>query len=140
MPRVVARRLEETEDQWHTQRPHRHRYDREDYRDLGQRNWGLGMASFVISLVAGLGMFGDIVAATLIAMKNPAFDEKSPEAAVIGLLLFGCGFLCIVALGLGIAAICMKNAVKLYGILGVIFSAATLLVTFCIMLVGLAAG
>ncbi len=84
---------------------------------------GLGIASFIVCLFAGLGMFGMIALAGLTATSNPgAVEEESAVVLLIGLLAFGMVGLDIVALVLGIAGLCQKNRKKVFAILGSILS------------------
>ena len=70
---------------------------------------GLGIASFVISLIAGFTL----------------------------LLLFGFADIAqITALGLGIAALVQAGSNKLFGILGTVFASMALLLTLLIVLIG----
>ena len=103
-----------------------------------QKHSGLGIASFITSIVVGMFMFGLIVAAGVMEASTPGgLDEESVEAVVIGLLMFLFLGLTMVALGLGIAGIVQKGRKKLFAILGTIFSSLTILLTAFILIIGM---
>lgn len=98
---------------------------------------GLGIASFCISLFAGLIMIVMIVLAGMLAASGQS--EDSLGFALVGLGIIGMGVLLMVALGLGIAGVCMRDTKKLFAILGLVFSAVGLLGVGGIMLIGILA-
>lgn len=101
---------------------------------------GLGIASFVTSIVAGLFTFILIIVAGVLETSTPGgIDEKSPAAIIIGLLIIAFILASLVSLGLGIGGLFTKERKKIFAILGTIFSSVTLLGTVSIMLLGLAA-
>ena len=101
---------------------------------------GVGIASFIVSIVGSLLMFLLFVIAGAIQLSTPGgVDENSPAAMVIGLMLFLLMFALLVALGLGIGALCQSDRKRLFGVLGTIFSAVSLLLTLILLAVGLAA-
>lgn len=106
-----------------------------------QKHSGLGVASFIISVVTGVLLFLLIVIAGAIEASTPGgMDEESATAVVIG--LFVILFLCVmlVALGLGVAGLLQKERKKIFAILGVVFSVFFFVVTLLLMLIGLAMG
>ena len=101
---------------------------------------GVGIASFIVSIIGSLLMFLLFVIAGAIQLSTPGgVDENSPAAMVIGLMLFLLMFALLVALGLGIGALCQSDRKRLFGVLGTIFSAVSLLLTLILLAVGLAA-
>ncbi len=101
---------------------------------------GVGIASFIVSIIGSLLMFLLFVIAGAIQLSTPGgVDENSPAAMVIGLMLFLLMFALLVALGLGIGALCQSDRKRLFGVLGTIFSAVSLLLTLILLAVGLVA-
>jgi hypothetical protein len=101
---------------------------------------GLGIASFIVSIVAAVLTFFCIVAAGVMAAKPGGMDEKSPAAIAVGLLLFAFLLVAFVALGLGIGGLVQRNRIKTFAILGTIFSAATLAGTVFLFILGMTMG
>ena len=105
---------------------------------MAEKNSGLGNASFIISIVAGVLMFLLFIVAGVIEETTPGgIDEESDAAMMIGCSLFIFLFADVVALGLGIGGVCKKNYKKLLAVLGICFSSGTILVIFLLMLIGL---
>ena len=101
---------------------------------------GVGIASFTVSIIGSLLMFLLFMIAGAIQLSTPGgVDENSPAAMVIGLMLFLLMFALLVALGLGIGALCQSDRKRLFGVLGTIFSAVSLLLTLILLAVGLVA-
>ena len=106
-----------------------------------QKHAGLGIASFIISMVAGLLVFIVIVIAGVMEASTPGgIDETSAGAVMVGLFLFLFIGMALVALGLGIAGLLQKQRKKIFAVLGTVFSSVTLVGTAFIMLLGLAMG
>lgn len=100
---------------------------------------GLGIASFVTSIVSGILMFALFVIAGVVQASTPGgMDEQSPIAVVVGLGLFAFLFVALVALGLGIGGLLQKERRKLFAILGTVISAATVLGSVALLALGLA--
>jgi hypothetical protein len=108
---------------------------------MERKNSGLGIASFVISILTGLSIFAIIVVAGLLEMSTPGgMGEDSAEAMVVGLLIIAMIFVSMLALGLGIAGLVQKNRKKIFAVLGTIFSALSCVMTVAVVLIGLAMG
>ena len=104
-----------------------------------QKHSGLGIASFVTSIVSGLFIFLLIVVAGVMEVSTPGgIDEESATAVIVGLFIFAFLGSSLVALGLGIAGLLQKDRKKIFAILGTIFSAVAFLGTLFIMILGLA--
>jgi hypothetical protein len=102
---------------------------------------GLGIASFITSMVAGVLIFLLIVIAGVMEASTPGgIDEESPAAVAIGLFLFAFIGVALVALGLGVGGLMQANRKKIFAILGTVFSSVSIVGTLFIMLLGLAAG
>ena len=109
--------------------------EQSEQREL--KHSGLGIASFIISIVAALFIFILVVVAGVVETATPGgMDEDSAQAIIIGLFIIGTIFVDLVALGLGIAGLFIKERKKVFAILGTIFSAVTMLGTVALMIIG----
>lgn len=107
---------------------------------MEQKHSGLGIASFILSLVCGLMIFVLFVVAGVIEVSTPGgMDEESAAAIIIGLLIFLDFFILLVAIGLGIGGLIQKERKRLFAILGLVFSIGILFTTMLLMLIGLTA-
>ncbi|MFP4173662.1 MAG: hypothetical protein ACLFV4_12195 [Candidatus Hydrogenedentota bacterium] len=103
-----------------------------------RKHSGLGIASFITSLVSGfflLIMFG--VAGVMETTTPGGIDEESAEAMIVGLFIFAFLGLSLVALGLGIAGLAQNDRRKIFALLGTIFSGVSIIGTLLIMIIGL---
>ncbi|GGZ04281.1 hypothetical protein GCM10007169_21350 [Shewanella fodinae] len=99
---------------------------------------GLGISSFIVSLVAAILIFITLVIAGNLANTTPGgLDENSRAAMAIGFAIIGLVLLSLVALGLGIAGLFQKDRQKVFPILGTVFSSFTILGTIGLILLGL---
>lgn len=106
-----------------------------------QKHSGLGIASFITSIVSGILVFLLIAVAGVMEASTPGgMDEESAGAVIVGLSCFCFSGASLVALGLGIAGLMQKERKKLFAILGIVFSAVTILGTIFIVILGLAMG
>lgn len=101
---------------------------------------GLGVASFIISLMASVLLCVAFITLGAIEMDAPgSLDEDSAVLGFIGLLMLFTGMAQLVALGLGIAGIVQTGRQKIFGVLGTSFAALSLLGTLFLILIGIAA-
>jgi cytochrome b561 len=101
---------------------------------------GMGIASFVISIVAGLIIFLLVVMAAVLTVRSGGqMNEESPEAVVIGCSMFAGMILYLIGVGLAIGGLCQRNRYKVFSVLGLIFNLAFLLGIVGLMIVGLIA-
>jgi uncharacterized membrane protein len=106
-----------------------------------QKHSGLGIVSFITSIVSGILIFLLIVIAGVMEVSTPGgMDERSAGAMMVGLFLFVFLGASLVALGLGIAGLLQKDRKKIFAILGTIFSAVTIVGMIFIVMLGLAMG
>lgn len=106
-----------------------------------QKHSGLGIASFITSIVSGLFIFLLLVTAGVIETSTPGgMDEESISAIMIGLSLFVLLGAALAALGLGIGGILQKERKKIFAILGTVFSSVSLCITLLIIMIGLLVG
>jgi hypothetical protein len=102
----------------------------------GKHSW-LGIFSFIISLVGGLGMLLLFAIAGYVQMSTPGgMDEKSPAAVVVGLLLFAIAGVLLVGLGLGIAGLVQKEKKRVFAVLGLVFNSLVILGTLALVVIG----
>lgn len=102
---------------------------------------GLGIASFITSIVSGILIFLLFVIAGIMEASTPGgMDEESVGAVMVGLFLFVFLGATMIALGLGIAGFFQKERKQIFSILGTVFSVVSLVVTIFIMILGMAIG
>ena len=90
---------------------------------MDQKHSGMGIASFIISLVIGVGVFLAIVIAGVIKVANPeSLHNESIGTALLGLFIIGCLFINLIGIGLGIAGLVQKNRKRIFSILGTIIN------------------
>lgn len=100
---------------------------------------GLGIASFAITLFAGVFMVMAIVLAGVMEATTPGgIDEESPATVIVGLSIMLLMLLQVVAFGLGIAGAFQKFRKKLFVILGIIFSGMAVIGTIGLIAIGIA--
>ena len=101
----------------------------------------LGIASLLISIFTAIGLFiVFLIAGVLESNTYGGIDEESAGAIILGLFIFGFGFLDILAIGLGIAGIFQKTKERITAIIGTIVSSATIIITVSLIGIGLAMG
>ena len=106
---------------------------------MGQTHSGFGIASFVASIVSGVGLFLIIVIAGVMEMSTSGgMDEESPAMVMVGLGVLAFLFIALVAFGLGIGGTIQKDRKRILAILGTVFSALSVLGTLSLILIGLA--
>jgi hypothetical protein len=104
---------------------------------MEQRQSGMGIASFVIAIVMGLAVFLLLAAAGVMEATTPGgMDEKSAAAILLGLMLIGSLMVCLVGLGLGLAALAQSDRIKVFAVLGTVINAFTLVGTILLIIVG----
>jgi len=108
---------------------------------MEQRHSKLGIASFTLSILAGILIFILLIAAGVMeGSAEGGIDEESTEAILMGLAILGLLFMSFVAFLLGIIALFQKEVKKLFAILGAIFSALTLGGTIILIIIGMTMG
>jgi hypothetical protein len=105
------------------------------------RHSGLGIASFILSLVVGCFLFLLVVTAGVMEVSTPGgMDENSPLTVVLGLLIIGGMFAALVAFALGVAGLFQPSRAKVFAVLGAVFSALTIAGVGVVMIVGILVG
>lgn len=104
---------------------------------VSQKHSGLGIVSFSMSIGVGFLMLVVFVVAGLLSAGRVHHGQTYPGQMAIGFAAIFLLGLDVIAVGLGIAAVCQKDRKRLFGILGLVFSAATVLGTIGLMIIGL---
>jgi hypothetical protein len=98
---------------------------------------GLGIASFAISIIAGVLIFVTFVIAVVMEASTPGgMDEESVEFIWIGIAGIGLLIVELVALGLGIGGLFQKEKRKILAILGTVFSGGAVVLLVLAVAVG----
>jgi len=101
---------------------------------------GLGIASFVISIIAALIIFVLVVMAGVMAAKEGGkMNEQSPEAAVLGCSILAAGLLYLVGIGLAIGGLCQRNRHRVFPVMGLVLNIVFLLGIAGLMVIGILA-
>ena len=99
----------------------------------------LGIAALLISIFTAIGLFiVFLIAGVMESNTYGGIDEESAGAIILGLIIFGFGFLDLLAIDLGIAGIFQKTREPNTTIIGTIISSATLIITISLIGIGLA--
>ena len=108
---------------------------------MERKHSGFGIASFVISLLAGAGMLlGLLLAAGIEAAQPGALDEESLVTALAGLVFLGLMLAEAVAVLLGIGSLFQGDRKKIFGALGMGCASVTLFCLIALILLGLVMG
>ncbi len=97
-----------------------------------RKNSGLGIASFVTSITAGILLFVTAIIARV--MTASGTDPGSTEGIMVGSALIGLNIAEFVALGLGIGGLFQKEKKKRLAILGTVFSSLAIVVMVLFMI------
>jgi hypothetical protein len=102
------------------------------------RHSGLGIASFTLSLVVGIGEFALMGTAGYMTARGPGgMDPQSPVAVGMGLLMMGGVLLAFLGAALGFASLFQRGRKRVFGILGLLFNGLILLGVIGLILVGI---
>ncbi len=101
------------------------------------RHTGVGIASFVLGVLAGLTAFGLLVVSVALAMRaGDEIDDDTVMFASLGLGLLGVIALAIVGLVLGIGGLAQANRRRVFAILGVCCNSVVLLGIAALIVLG----
>ena len=101
---------------------------------------GLGIASFVVSIVAGILLFLVIAVVGLMELSTPGgLEEDSAEILLIGVLAIAGVGAALLGLGLGVAGLLQKGRDTTFAVLGSVFSFAGIMGMIFLVLLGLTA-
>lgn len=102
---------------------------------------GLGIASFVIALLAGSIVFSIVIYGIVMEVRAPGWiDEETPDEMILALLVFGSLALSCVGLVLGITGLVQIGRSKVFPVLGVGFNAIIILGVIGVIVLGVLAG
>jgi hypothetical protein len=109
------------------------------YGEPAKPHSGMGIASFIISILSGLAMLAMFIVAGFMSVQaGGRMDEKSPEAMAVGCSIMVGIVICVVGLILGLAGLAQKDRKKAFSVLGVIFNGGIVLLVVGLILLGLA--
>ncbi len=109
--------------------------------DEPSKHTGIGIASFVISIIVGFAEFVLFSIAGMMEANTPGgMDEEDPRVIMLGLGIFGGIALCLLGIGLGIAGVVIRDRRKLFAILGLVFNCIIFACVVFVVLLGLAMG
>lgn len=99
---------------------------------------GIGIASFAMSLGILIVTFILVVIAGVMEASTPGgINEESPAAIMLGLAIIGMVVLNVIAFGLGIGTMFQSDRKKLFGVLGMTFSALTIVGIISLIMFGM---
>ncbi len=101
---------------------------------------GLGIASVILTVFAGLGVTVSVVAATVLALQNPALPEDNPQIIAAGCGILASLFLAAVGGLLGLIGLFQPNRNRLFAILGCVFAVLELGGVGALLVIGLLFG
>lgn len=111
-------------------------YQMQDEQTL--KHSGMGIASFIMSLLLGPGLFLLVIIAGVLQASTPGgIDNTSPAAVFLGLIMLFTAGLTLIGIGLGIAGVVQKKRKKIFAVLGLIFNSVVVLAFLLLMIVGL---
>jgi hypothetical protein len=115
-------------------------YDDYDFGPL--KHSGLGVASFIIAIGAGVMIAIVVFLAAVIESRQPgaldALDHDSPGAMALGGAACFAFLLAIIGVGLGIAGVCQRERKTVFAIIGLVLNGLILLGGGCLVLIGIA--
>lgn len=102
---------------------------------VAAKHSGIGIASFIISVLSLTALIAVFVIIA-IAVTSGGFKKGSIEMGA-GLALVLTWLLTLIGLGLGIAGALVKNTKKVFSVLGIVFSASTIIISVAVVVLGL---
>ena len=113
-------------------------YQRQEWESSRLKQSGLGIASLVVAVVAGLTAFSLVVIAGVMEVSTPGgVDEDSPAVMLVGLGIMGVVALNFLGLGLGVAGVLHPNRSRVVAIVGLVFNGLVILGLCGLMALGL---
>jgi len=105
--------------------------------DVEGKNSPLGVVSFGISVAVGCLMLGLFIVGGMLNAGRVEQGKTYPGQMIVGFIAIFLLAADVVAAGLGIAAICQEGRKRLFGVLGLVFSSATILGSIGLIVLGL---
>ncbi len=106
---------------------------------LRPRESGFGIASLVLSMVAGVGTFGLVVVAGVLAATSRRVADGSSQAVMLGLAMFGFVGLSGVGLAFAVAGLVHPHRSRISAVLGLIFNLLVALGFVGLLIIGVLA-
>ena len=102
-----------------------------------EKHSGIGIASFIISIVVGCLMLAVIGVGSMFAAHRVPGERMYPGQTLVGLAIILLTAVDVIAIGLAIAALCQSGKNRLFGILGLVFSGLTVIGVLGLIIIGL---
>lgn len=104
---------------------------------MEDKHSGPGIASFCLSIIVAVLTFALVCYAGYLEMSTPGgVDEKDPKVMLIGVVFLGLMFLDLIAGVLGLAGLFQPDRKKLFPILGLLGSVATVGGVVALVIIG----
>lgn len=104
---------------------------------MDEQHSGLGIASLIISILAGMGLVAAIGVIGYLEVTSPnGINEESPLAIGLGLTILGLLSLDFVAAILGFVALFQPDRKKLLSVLGLFLSSGTIVACIGLAILG----
>ena len=98
----------------------------------------MGIAAFALSISVGILIFAVFVYAGYTEVTAPGgVAEHEGTSLLIGLSVIALLGIDLVAVGLGIAGLVQQNRKKAFSVMGLVFSASTIIGTILLILIGI---
>jgi len=102
-----------------------------------RKHSGVGIASFVLSVLSGVSLFALFGVAGYMELQSPGgMSEDDPTTMLLGVALIGAGMTQFLAFILGAVGLFQANRKKIFAILGTIFSLLAILTFGGLMVLG----
>ncbi|MEM6690323.1 MAG: hypothetical protein AAF664_12895 [Planctomycetota bacterium] len=120
------------------QPPHFGQLDQPVTREPALKHSSLGITSFVIAILAGIGIFALVLAAGVMEASTPGgIDDESSQAMIIGLGIIGGVALNLLGTALGIGSLFQRNRSKIFGIIGLALNLLIMIGIVSLIILGL---
>lgn len=99
---------------------------------------GIGIASFIISIVVTIETFITFLLSGVLAVITPGgLNQDSASAVIIGFVIIFFLIISVVGIGLGIGGMLQKKSNKIFSLLGLIFNLLLVIGTLLVISSGL---
>ena len=102
---------------------------------------GIGIASFIISLLSGIMLFVLVVIAGILEVSSSGgMDEESIAAVLVGLFLLLFIGTSVLGFGLGIGGLFQSSRKRVFAVLGTLFASINIFSLVALFILGIALG
>jgi hypothetical protein len=103
---------------------------------------GLGIASFIISILAGLEIIAVFAFGIIMEMRTPGWadEDESPQVMLLGLLIMGGLMMSLVGLVLAITGLAQGGRSKIFPFLGLGLNTVVILGVIGVIVIGVLSG